>query len=749
MAMADLELAIGEVGGPSLRADLLTPRVTVEPGQPVAVSLQVLNTTDTIETVRCSLIGIVPDRLEQTPGDVTLFPGESTRITLDLWFYPTLPAGRHDIFVAVRTGSGEHSTEVPLRIDVNPVVSASLVVEPPLVFAGRKGTFEARGVNTGNVPLALLVRAMDADRVLDLEVAKPSWRLRLDGSESTRIVAKHKRPLTGPPVEHTITITAEQDDVFETQVVRFRQKAILTPGIITIMTLAMIVAVWAFAMVFGVRAALAPPPPTKAVPETFVTGITGNDLDPTAVGGAFRGTIRAATTAEGLVRVTVEAFDKDDLLVGATATDQDGAFELPALLPARYRIRIRADGYADVWWPAATTIRDAMPLLAPAGEVRDGLDVVLVGLPATLGGQVIAGDAPGSGVLVEVVAVDLLEPMEPRTTTTGPDGNWVLDGLPSPATYRITYRAEGFDAVELTQPVSGGATLAVNTATLPAAPGTISGQVVNRSGSVLGGVAVVLTRGTLEIATTTPTSGEVGFFELPELPTPATYLVTFTLDGYASETIAVRLGPGQVRDDLVVVLPEAFGSVSGVLTNATSGAALGGATVTVSGGGLVLQTETLTSGTVGGYRIAGLPVPGSYAVTFDLEGFGRQTIQVDLSRSDPDVSRDVALGVGLGRVVGVVRDGGTGLGNVVVRITDGGGFTLETLTATAPAGSVGSYAFGGLPRGSYTVTATRVGSPSTVVGVLSIDVGSGTGFTLDAQGRPVYALDLDFAAGAP
>jgi hypothetical protein len=181
MAMADLELAVDEVEGPSIRADLLTPRVTVEPGQPVAVSLQVLNTTDTIETIRCSLIGIVPDRLEQTPGDVTLFPGESTRITLDLWFYPTLPAGRHDIFVAVTTGSGEHATEVPLRVDVNPVVKASLVVEPPLVFAGRKGVFEARGVNTGNVPLALLVRAMDADRVLDLEVA----RSRRGGSAST------------------------------------------------------------------------------------------------------------------------------------------------------------------------------------------------------------------------------------------------------------------------------------------------------------------------------------------------------------------------------------------------------------------------------------------------------------------------------------------------------------------------------------------------------------------------------------
>ncbi len=744
MAMADLELAIGEVGGPSLRADLLTPRVTVEPGQPVAVSLQVLNTTDTIETVRCSLIGIVPDRLEQTPGDVTLFPGESTRITLDLWFYPTLPAGRHDIFVAVRTGSGEHSTEVPLRIDVNPVVSASLVVEPPLVFAGRKGTFEARGVNTGNVPLALLVRAMDADRVLDLEVAKPSWRLRLDGSESTRIVAKHKRPLTGPPVEHTITITAEQDDVFETQVVRFRQKAILTPGIITIMTLAMIVAVWAFAMVFGVRAALAPPPPTKAVPETFVTGITGNDLDPTNAGGTFKGTIRAATTAAGLPRVTIEAYDKDNLLIGATATNEDGEYELPALLPGRYALRFRAEGYVDQWWPQQASISGAQRILAPPGEARDGLDVVLVGLPAVLGGQVVTGDVEGLVVSVEVEALDLLEPIEVLTAVTDERGTWSVGDLPSPATYRITYRAPGFDPVEITQPVPGGGLIAVNTATLPAAPGVISGTVVDTAGRALGGVDILLTRGELEIGTKTPTSGEVGFFEVPDLRTPATYLMTFALEGFASETIAVRLGPGEVRDDLVVVLSAGLGAISGVVYDGPTGTTgLGGVTVTVTGDGIVLQTETLTApaGSVGRFTVPDLPLPGTYTLTFDAPGYARQSVQVPVSRGAPTTSTTVRMGVSFGRIAGAVTSGGDGLRDVVVVLTDGGAFRRETITSSAPASLVGTYAFEDVPPGTYSVMATRgSGDPLTIVRDVTVALAPGA--------DPLFTVDIAFGGGS-
>jgi len=740
--MADLQLAVGEVEGPSLRADLLTTRVTVEPGQPVAVSVQVLNTTDTIETVRCSLIGIVPDRLEQTPGDVTLFPGESTRITLDLWFYPTLPAGRHDVFIAVTTGSGEHSTEVPLRVDVNPVVKASLVVEPPLVFAGRKGTFEARGTNVGNVPVALLVRALDADRVLDLEVSRPSWRLGLDGSATSRIVARKRRPLTGAPVEHTITVTAEQDGIHETQVIRFRQKAILTPGIITILTLAMIVAVWAFAMVFGVRAALAPPPPTKTVPETFADGITGADLDPTTAGGTFRGTIRAATTAEGLPRVTIEAYDRNSLLIGATATDEDGAYELPALLPGRYALRFRAEGYVDQWWPAQPSISDAQRILAPPGDTREGLDVVLVGLPATLGGQVVTGDVEGITVDVVVQALDLLEPVEAFTVQTDGLGTWSVGELPSPATYRIIYRAPGFDPVEITQPVPGGGLIAVNTATLPAAPGTVSGSVVDRDGNRLGGVDILLTRGELEIGTKTPTSGEVGFFEVPELRTPATYLMTFTLEGFASETIAVRLGPGETRDDLVVVLAPAFGTVTGVVRGPEGSAGVGGVTVTVSGSGVLIQTESLTSGAVGAYRIPDLPLPGSYTITFDLDGFERQTTQFAIGRAAPVATVDVRVGANLAEVSGTIRNGAVGLPDVVVVLTDGGSFLRETVTATAPAGSVGTYKFIDVPPGTYSIVATRASAPAgqsaTVIGDVQVIV--------DGPSRQLtYIIDLDFA----
>jgi len=458
------------------------------------------------------------------------------------------------------------------------------------------------------------------------------------------------------------------------------------------------------------------------------------------VGGRSRGPSRAPTTAQALPRVTIEAYDRDNLLVAATATGDDGSFELPSLLPARYSLRFRAEGYVDQWWPGTSSISTALPVLAPPGGVTDGIDVVLVGQQAVLGGQVVAGDVEGLEVAVTVEAIDLLVPVPAFTTVTGPDGTWSVEGLPSPATYRITYRAPGFDAVEITQPLAGGALLAVNTATLPAAPGLVSGTVVDRQGRALGGVDVQLTRGELTIATKTPTSGEVGFFEIPELRTPGTYLMTFVLDGFASETIAVRLGPGEQRDDLVVVLAPAFGSIVGVVRGGGDDglAGLGGVRILVSGGGVLIETETLTApaSAVGTFTIPDLPLPGTYTLTFDAPGFARQTIQASVSRATPTVSVTTNLGIDVGRVEGRISGPSApgGLRDVIVVLTDGGAFRRETITASAPDALVGTYAFDGLPPGTYSIIATRPsGSPRTIVGEITVSVvpGQSSVFTVD------------------
>ena len=689
-----------------LRADLLVDSVTARPGEPVTLQVQVLNTTSVIETLDVALQGLPPDQLRVSPPQPTLFPGESITLDIELQFYPTLPAGVHDALVEI-SGSSSLSapTRVDLRVEVPAVPALVLDAEPPLARGGKRAVFDVQVRNSGNTPLSVLLRATDEDRVLDLHLNNPSLRLPVDGWAGAILIARGKRPWTGQPREHVITITAEQDLLQQTAEVRFRQKPRLTAGVITVFTLAMILSLWAAAMFFGVTTALAGEDPTRSLPETFSTGTGLEDLDPAVVGGQVLGTVRAASTAAGLPRVTIEAYGLDGELATATATDEEGAFALAGLLPNRYRLQIRADGFDAVWWPDAADPADAEEVaLAPGGSVDD-LDVVLTGRAGALGGQAFVGDEAPTEIVVEVSAVDLQQEQAPVITTTDEVGLWSVDGLATPATYRVVYRAEGYAPTELIETLPAGEQLTLNTVRLEAAEGSIAGEVTDTDGNLLGGVEVLAQRGDTEVSTITPTSGEVGLFRVSDLETPGTYLLTFRLEGFSSETLAIRLGPGEVIEDLPVRLAAATGTVTGRAVGA-DGSPLGGVRVLVSGGGTVLETDTFTSGDIGSFRVSGLPLPGIYTVTFELDGFGRETSQIRIDRDTPNVTVQGRLVPERGRIEGRVVDADDApvVGAEVV-VSDGAR-DRETTTATAPAAQRGRFAVGDLAPGSYTVTVT-------------------------------------------
>ncbi len=707
------------IGRPELRVDLLTPEVAVTPGEPVTLSLHVRNTSSVIEQLEIRMVGVLPDTVVQTPQEITLFPEEDVRVTLDVHFHPTMPAGVHEGAVVVSGRSGTASAaELPLVVTVPEQTGFELKGEPPVRTAGRRGTFEVVVDNVGNTELDLLLQAHDADRVLDLALSQRKVNLRVDQTAYATLVAYKKRPWTGAPVEHVITVEAEGDELEESTELRFRQKAILTPGVITILVLLLIVLLWAAAMLFGVRAAMSPPEPTKAVPEAFMQGTGLQDLDPATSGGQVTGTITATSTGQPLPRVTVEAFDARGELITATASDDDGSYELAGLLPARYRLRVRATGFEEQWWPGVPDALDAGEVVVAAREELDGTNLELAGLPSSLGGQAIAGDGDPVSIDVEVVAIDLEESEPPVVTSTDEDGVWSVDGLTAPATYRVTYSAGGYSPVELTEEVPAGEQVLLGEEQLPAAPGSISGTVQDRDGTLIGSAEVSAQRGDTETSTTTPTSGEVGGFALDDLETPGTYLLTVSAEGYASETQGVRLGPGESLSDLTVTLSSATGAIRGQATSST-GEPLGGVSVTISGGDTVQETETLTSGNVGSFSQSGLPIPGTYTVTFDAEGYGRESVQVQLTGDGPEGTANVVMTSSSSRITGVVVDAsGSPIAGAEVEISDGDQ-TRTTTTASSPSNQRGRFNVGGLEPGSYTITATQGDATVTVLETVS------------------------------
>ena len=279
---------------------------------------------------------------------------------------------------------------------------------------------------------------------------------------------------------------------------------------------------------------------------------------------------------------------------------------------------------------------------------------VVTGLDATVNGKVDLGDTlTPTATTVTVRPVSGAGPGEPvATTTTDPAGNYQLTPLKAPFTYELSFVAIGYQTTTLRTTVEGGAQRYEPAVLLGTSPGTISGVVTDGT-SPLGDVTVTTTVDGQEVTTGTPTTGAVGSFVLSDLPTPATYVLTFSADGYATRTVVVGLGPGENLPVPTVQLVGGSGTVTGRLVD-SAGTPVGGAIVTVGGTLNPPTTTTLTSGDVGSFTLTGLPSPGSYTITFTLNGYADTTVPVTLSTTSATPPLAVTMSSSLGGITGQV-----------------------------------------------------------------------------------------------
>jgi hypothetical protein len=549
------------------------------------------------------------------------------------------------------------------------------------------------------------------------------------------------RPWFGQTVARTLVVTADSPSIKLRELATFNQRPRIPRGLVTMAILAAVVGLWATIFLAGADLLRADTAPTKAVAANFNTG-GAQDVPLAAVAGSIAGKVTSEATGEGVARTTVAALrikpDGTTEPTGSGATADDGTYTLAGLLPGSYHLRFTAEGFDEVWYPAAAAESAAGEIdLQPTAELTD-TDVVLTGRPGSLVGTVLLPDSADPAQPITVTATQLVEqaPDEGGATpppapivqeTTGPVE---LTGLVTPATYRIVVASEGFEPQEFEETLAGGEVRVLNTVRLGAAPGSIGGLVRSSTGEPLGNVKVLATSGELEKETTTPTSGNAGTFVLTELETPRTYVLTFTLEGFSSQTIALDLGPGQERTGVEATLTGGTGTITGAATD-EGGAALGDVAVTVAGGEFLATTATLTTSgpdaAVGSYRVADIPTPGVYAVTFSKEGFVDETRMVTfrLPGVRPDVS--VQLVPDHGTITGTVTAAdGRPLTGITVELTDGrtaeGSDEVESRTTSTASDPAGGYSFAGVTPGTYTLTFR---SPDFRTRILLVEVSAG------------------------
>jgi hypothetical protein len=205
-------------------------------------------------------------------------------------------------------------------------------------------------------------------------------------------------------------------------------------------------------------------------------------------------------------------------------------------------------------------------------------------------------------------------------------------------------------------------------------------------------------------ATTSLTTDAVGSWQVTGVPLPGTYTVTFSAAGYSTQAVGVDLSPASPENlTLSATLAPSSSSVTGRVVEASSGAGIAGATVTLTGQGETRTARTADS-PIGTYGFANLP-PGSYTITFQRTGSPDLTLAITLvpgANPQPDAAIELPSGIS-----GQVRVNGQPFPGAELRIyllqAAGPAYPFDPPTATTLTDTAGNYSAYGIPAGQYIV----------------------------------------------
>ncbi|HRE00871.1 MAG TPA: carboxypeptidase-like regulatory domain-containing protein, partial [Ilumatobacteraceae bacterium] len=318
----------------------------------------------------------------------------------------------------------QRTSEHEFWLTVEPLLAATITMHPSLIVGGSHAVFQASIANVGNVTADVAVNARDATRHFSCLAYPATVSVPAGETHTVEVHTDGKRPWFGDPIARPIDVEAVaasptptvNGDITLPATVTFTQKPRIPRGALTIAILAGIIALWAAVFLLVINALRDTSAPTKLTAVDFAQG-GSSEIDLTAMASSLAGTVTSESTREPLPRITVEAyrvkFDASQELTGSAGTDDDGAFALESMLPGTYTLRLTADGFEEVWYPASPNQAGAEKVRITKDAPGEGLNVVMVGKPGSMSGQIVAPESQGSATSISLtITQQVTNPVE-------------------------------------------------------------------------------------------------------------------------------------------------------------------------------------------------------------------------------------------------------------------------------------------------------------------------------------------------
>ncbi len=777
-----------------MRVDINPRHADISPGQPQPITITITNNSTVIGGYALRVLGADPGWVQLDAEQLSLFPDESRTVVAIITAPQGIPAGSRRLAIQVRELTPpEASTITELDLTVPAAKSVQVRVDPLAVTAGRRAAFSVIVENTGNTVVRGHLAGDDPESKVRFEFLPEALELAPGEHALIDMRASARRGLAGSPRIRTLGLHLDQDsadpffdrrdpdhapprdDQDSLAHATFVQKPMLSRGPLSL--LGLLAAVTVFAIVITVAMSRLVGQST-ADRDLALQIAAAQNASGTGGSSAVAGTVHLLTSGKPVPAVSVSLFSASDTAnpVATTATGSDGSYRVDNLAAGAYKISFRGSGFVQLWYPGATTDADATTVTLAENVRKTGLNVTLGGVPAAISGTVVGDDVSAATLYLESIdaaagrsTATVAQSAVPngaaappdngdaivQSVPIGADGTFELANVPSPSVYDLVVTKTGYATSTQRIDVGAGETRRGVQLRLSKGDGLISGTITSASGP-LGDVTVTATSG--QSSVTTVSLSDAGTFTLRGLPTPATFTVQASVEGYASQTQTLTLAAGEKLTGVAITLPKSSGTLQGLVNLLPSNTPAPGVAVTVTDGLVVVQTESeslqSTAGgdqEVGHWRVGGLPVPGTYTVTFSRPDLAAQTVSVSLDAAGNvtpgsqgaaiDSNGRIVVGMSSATAVveGVVRqhtsaDAGSStvpVGEVTVQLSSGT-FSYQVTTASVPKSERGHFRIESIPPGTWTVSVSRPGTSPTST-ILTLRAGDVRGY------RPVLA----------
>jgi hypothetical protein len=689
--------------------------IEVGPGDTGFVSIAITNTSAVIDAYRVQVFGLDPTWVDVQPAELSLFPGATENVSINLTLPTDYPASRRTLAVNVVSEDDPGNFSLTqIELAVAPQTATSVHLDPVMVSGGRRATFGLVVANVGNAAVAARPYAEDPEALSDFSFEPPDILVAPGREQVIRVDAQGGRSWFGQPRARIFTMGVDAEQRVET-IGTFIQRPRIPRWLMSLLGLLTAAAVFAAVLantfdkvVDDARLG------TDLLDQALSSDDAGGAEVPTNPGGVD-GTLVLSTTGQGLAGAQAELYvvDQYDEPHRVSATDSDGGFSFSTLGHGTYKLLLTGSGVNQLWYPAAQSPSEADDIPVELGKIKELSPMAIRGVPVPISGTVDVADT--DGVTLTLVVPGVIDPgTDPIVAEVEllPDGSFVMPDIPSPGVYELIVEQPGSGTVTRTVVLQPGQGLDDIAITLRADDGLITGNVSGPAGP-LGGATVTANDGSATIETVSLTEGDVGTFTLRNLAAPGQFTVTITKEGFSTEARTISLTTDVPEGEFNARLLPALGSISG--STVVEGSPGRGLEVALSGGAVNRMTSVISQGAgATTYSFAELPAPGTYTLTFTGPDLISQVQVVDL---DPfsgitDVTGvDVNLSPSRTSVVGTVLtvDGSPAI-HATVTLTDGTD-SFKLLTADDPAGG---FQFSNIAPGAYTVTASLTGTEPVV-----------------------------------